>query len=242
MPAARPREVHTVPPPVDSDQTVKRIAEVLLAAGAIEAQVKAISALLAPYRISAEAVRLALSLVARGTVARPDARLAEVGAQMAEHVRVARDREVYFRAAYVANAASRLERSLREGESPREAIHDEAPNFRAHEKARRGRLRSASQVEVAARMFGQLDDRGHLVGWYLNPFLHNEVECITANGHNFYAEEGTVIGLPGSVHGNCGCYAGPPHYGATLVNDELSNVVKFQRTRPRFKLKGRRTA
>jgi hypothetical protein len=155
-----------------------------------------------------------------------------------------RDTEIYTRSAYLANAAKRMQRTLDEGGTQRDALRREAPHYRAHEHARKGRLDSAAQVEYAARQIGVPDERGTLLGWYTNPLLNNDGECLAANGHNFYAEEGTIIGLPGSVHNNCGCYAGPVHQGAGLVNEAVANIVRFARTRPTFKLKSgkRRTA
>lgn len=251
----KPLARHEILRKPDADTTVRSIAKVLLMTSRtrrlhvdFDREAGAITHLLAPYGVKTAAVRMALGLThteggsRRGTAHAPNARLSEHGATLTGQVRDVRDAEVYFRAAYIANAASRMQAALGAGLTQREALRREAPYYRAHETARSGRLKSAAQVQTAAQMFGQKDDRGTLVGWYLNPFLHNEVECITANGHNFYAEEGTVIGLPGSVHNRCGCYAGSPIEGATLVNEAMQNVVKFTRSRPKFKLKKRRTA
>lgn len=251
----RPVERHVLTPSVDEDSTVRQIARVLLASsrfqrleGDFDGEVAGLKVLLKPYGIKETAIRMALGLThteggsRRGTAHAPNARLGEHGATLDGKVREVRDSEVYFRAAYLANAAKRMQAALDAGATQREALRREAPYYQSHERARRGRLDSAAQVQTAARMFGASDERGTLVGWYLNPLLKNEVECITANGHNFYAEEGTVIGLPGSVHNGCGCYASQPIEGAGLVNDALHNVVKFTRSRPQFKLKERRPA
>lgn len=250
----KPVEKHILTPAPDADTTVRAIARVLSASARsrrlsvdFNTELDAVAHLLAPYNVGTRAIRMALGLAhkegggRRGTAHVPNARLAEHGATLGGMVRDVRDSEVYFRAAYVANAAARMQRDMKAGLSQVEALRREAPHYLAHEKARAGRLRSAAQVQTAARMFGQSDDRGTLVGWYLNPLLNNEVECITANGHNFYAEEGTMIGLPGSVHNQCGCYAGPPIQGASLVNEVLHNVVRLRRA-PKFKMKERRTA
>lgn len=251
----RPVERHVLTPSVDEDTTVRQIARVLLASARFQrlevdfpSEVAGLLVLLKPYGIKEQAIRMALGLThteggsRRGTAHAPNARLSEHGATLDGQVREVRDSEVYFRAAYLANAAKRMQAAMDGGATEREALRREAPYYRAHEEARKGRLTSAAQVQFAARLFGSHDGHGTLVGWYLNPLLRNEVECITANGHNFYAEEGTVIGLPGSVHNRCGCYAGQPHEGASLVNDAMYHVVKFQRSRPAFKLKERRTA
>lgn len=249
---ARPKVKHVQPVPLDASETTKAIADVLTTTSRfrrIEADQKAEVAglvhLLKPYGIKAPAIRLAIGLThapggsRRGTAHAPNARLAQHGATLDGLVRSTRDKEVYFRAAYVANAAQRMQATMDEQGDAATALKREAPYYRAHEAARKGRLEAAAQVTVAAETYGQRDDRGTLLGWYMNPLKQNEVECQTANGHNFYAEEGTVIGLPGSVHNNCGCYAGTPHEGATLVNDELSNFVRFP-VRARFHLSERR--
>lgn len=255
MTAVRPQERHILTPKPDADTTVRAVGRVLAAGARIKrysadfaAEVSAIAHLLKPFGITPEAVRMALGLThqegggRRGTAHVPNARHADYGSVLDDQVKSVRDTEVYYRAAYLCNAAQRIQRAMNDGATPIEALRREVPYYKAHEEARKGRLNAVAQVQTAARMFGQKDDRGTLVGWYLNPLLHNEVECLTADQHNFYAEEGTMIGLPGSVHNRCGCYAGPPVQGATLVNDALVNVVAFKRSRPKFKLKGRRTA
>ena len=229
-------EVHTVTPPPQDDATVATIAQVLLAGYALAKTIELLTAILAPWGISADAVGAALGLARRGTAHRPNAVLKHHnGARTTGLVLEVRDDEIFFRAAYLANAAKRISDELEAGKPFRVALSDEALYYRQHEKARNGRQKSAAQVQTVANVFGPI------LGWYLNPFLNNEAECIAANGHNFDAREGTVIGLPGSVHANCGCYAGPMHDGASMVNDVLSNVVKFQRrARPKFKIKTRR--
>lgn len=248
-------ERHYQPPKIDNDKTVRSIAKVLqlsrrtrgLSADTA-AEIEALRQLLKPYGIKTDAIQIAISLTRtdsgtyRGTAHAPNARLAGHAARLTGRVRDVRDAEIYFRAAYLANAAERMQRSLNAGATQQEALRREKVYYLAHERARRGRLDSAAQVQTAADLFGQADGRGTLVGWYLNPLLHNEVECRTASGHNFYAEEGTVIGLPGSVHANCGCYAGQPHQGASLVDDVLGNVVRFTKSQPKFKLRKARTA
>lgn len=254
-PRHRPVVKHVVPAPVDEDATVRAIARVLQVASRFKrlptdfaSEQAGLEHLLAPYGIKRTAIRMALGLThteggaARGTAHVPNARLAYNGATLDDRIRAVRDYDLYYRAAYIANAAQRIQRDMNAGMTEQQALQREVVHYNAHENARKGRLEAVAQVQTAARHWGIQDGRGTLLGWYLDPFLHNEVECITANGHNFYAEEGTIIGLPGAVHNNCGCYAGTPHWGAELVNDVLKNVVMMPRTRPRFKLKERRTA
>lgn len=252
---ARPVVKHVVPAPVDEDATVRAIAAVLRVSsrfkrlhGDFGQELAGLEHLLAPYGIRRTAIRMALGLThteggsRHGTAHVPNARLAYNGATLDDRIAAVRDHDLYYRAAYIANAAQRIQRDMNAGATEAQALNREAPYYRAHENARKGRLEAVAQVQTAARHWGMQDGRGTLLGWYLDPLLKNEIECITANGHNFYAEEGTVIGLPGAVHNNCGCYAGTPHWGAGLVNDVMKNVVAFKRSHPKFKLKEKRTA
>lgn len=191
--------------------------------------------------VSQEAARMAVNLTytkgghARGTEHHPNARHGEFGNEGGPQVDKAVEREIYTRAAYLANAATRLQRSLDAGDDDAEAATREAVYYRQHEKARKARLEAAAQVEWAGRMYGWQDERGTLVGWYLDLTLNNDRECIEATGNNFYVEEGTVIGLPGSVHPGCGCYAGPPWEEEGLVNDVLAKVTFIDKAKYRLK-------
>lgn len=100
------------------------------------------------------------------------------------------------------------------------ALADENLLYQRHEQARKGRLRAAAQTASASKKYGQL------LGWYLDPSLNNDAECIAANGNNYYARTGTVIGWPGSVHPNCGCTPGPPHANGGMVNDVINQMAK----------------
>ena len=215
------QKYHTVQPPPEDDQTVQVVAEILLAGLAIDATVHALMAVM-PSHITREAVTAALGLANRGTSHRPNAKLSRHGLSgKPKTVVKVRDHDLYFRASYLLNASHRIQQSLDRGETIRAALSEESLNYRRHESARAGRLAAAGRVEHAAAVFGPL------LGWYLNPLLNNEPECIVADGNNFWAEEGTVIGYPGSVHPNCGCYPGPPHTEGRMVNDVLHNVVRF---------------
>jgi hypothetical protein len=186
-------------------------------------------------------VEAILHMVKQGTAHRPNAILALHGARLGPDIVKVKDRDLHFRAAYVCNAALRVQRHMDDGESLTEALSDERRFFAMHEQARKGRLKSAAQVQTAAQFFGREEHDGTLVGWYLNPLLNNEAECIAANGHNFYAEHGTVIGLPGSVHNGCGCYAGPPWEGAAMVDEVFRNLTALKPvSHAKFKLKERR--
>ena len=256
MSAAPARTTQTVearktPEQANTDETIQHVAEVLAGAAAtyaaFEGEVAALKSLLGPFQISEDAIRGVLGLIRRpngrfrGTAHLPNAIRAEFALpDLSSMIRRVKAHELFMRAAYVVNAAIRVQHEVGSGETLAEALSHERRWYAAHEHARRGRLEAVAQVQYAADTFGWREERGTLVGWYLNPLLNNDPECIAANGHNFYAEEGTVIGLPGSVHNNCGCYAGPPILGAGLVNDAVGNLAILHHHRPKYKLKNKR--
>lgn len=240
-PAKPQQKVQAQPqqPPQNTTSAVLAIGAVLLAGGAAAFVAARVHGLLARWKIDREVVDEVLKITEGGTAHIPGLD----GALHGHTVKVARH-DVFFRAAYIANAAWRVQQRVRSGESLAQALGDESRFFAMHEKARKGRLRAAEQVATAAEFFGIPEHDGTLVGWYLNPLLNNEAECIAANGHNFYAEHGTVIGLPGSVHNGCGCYAGPPWTGAAMVDDVFRNtrVLLPVLSRAKFRLKEKKGA
>lgn len=179
------------------------------------------------------------AMAGRGTAARPNAR--RKGEPLTVAHRIERDREALYRGAYMLKASERVQAAVNGGKSLREAIHDESRFYNAHERARRARLDSVHDVQQNAKLIGQptTDKNGAsrtLLGWYRNPALNNDPECVAADGHNFYAEEGTIIGFPGGVHIGCGCVSGPVHEGAAMVNDVLRGAVELEHIgeRPRY--------
>lgn len=244
--------VHEIQQPVENDLTVAQIAAILVAGYAAVKAVEMIYDLLKPWGIPLDAVQAAYNLAKgpakpsapkadRGILRfGPDGKLIEGGPTRSKPMIEVHDREAFFRAAYIANAAKRIARSLKD-RSLKDAIEAERRYFDQHKAAQDQRVNAAAQVQTAANMWGRPTEFGVLVGWYLNPLLNNEAECKAANGHNFYAEHGTVIGWPGAVHANCGCYAGPPHPVDTLVDEGVRGVVRFSRKRlPAFKVKSRK--
>lgn len=173
--------------------------------------------------VSTPVAQAVQTLISRGTSTRPNARL--YGHRLTLPIRLERDREALYRGGYYLKAAERMQAAVDAGTPTRDALLTERRYFDLHEKARAGRLDAVTEAQRAGAWFGQevrvAGTTRHLVGWYLNPLLNNDPECVAANRHNFYAEEGTLIGFPGAVHLNCGCYAGEPIPGAAMVNDVL---------------------
>lgn len=196
--------------------------------------------------VSTPVAQAVVYLVNRGTATRPNARLD--GHRLSLSIRLERDREALYRGGYMLKAAERLQAAVDKNIPLRDALRTERRYFEQHEAARKGRLQAVTDAQRVGAWLGQkVNDHGRhrtLVGWYINPLLKNDVECLAANRHNFYAEEGTVIGYPGAVHLNCGCYAGEPIAGAGMVNDaiRLRNVLRLHEIgdRPTYALSRKR--
>lgn len=214
---------HTLQAPPSSSTLNQRVAEILATAASIYLAAKLIELLLRPFKVSIEAILPVLRMVNRGTAHAPRALMGGVKrtSPEAKLIRSASNNDLYFRAAYVVAASTRVQREIDLGTKPLPVIlADESLNYRRHEAARNQRMKATRRTAVAAGLFGPV------LGWYLNPLLNNEIECITANGNNFRADEPPKIGLPGVVHVGCGCYAGQPHAGAGWVNDAIDSLVK----------------
>jgi hypothetical protein len=203
------------PPPAD-DPTTRHAAAILAAATSTAAALSGLKVLLAPFHVGAEAIEAALRISDRGTAHRPRPVGRTTRAAGALPRTVAHG-ELYFRAAYLLRAARRIQADLDAGASLSQAVRSEGRYWRAHQAARRARQQAAAKVVRAARFHGPI------LGWYLNPLLNNEAECIAANGHDFDARLGTVIGWPGTVHVGCGCYPGPPT-GNGWVDDAVQGI------------------
>jgi hypothetical protein len=215
-----PAQYHTVQNAPQSDKDVLAIAAVLAAGYGISKLTQALVPMLSGYNLSSNAIQMALGLSNRGSAALPNAAPALHGlSKSPAALKGVRNQELYFRAAYVLNAAKRIQADLNDDKTIRVALADESLNYVKHENARKGRLSAAAKVARHAELFG------NLLGWYLDPTLNNEIECITADGNNFYADTGTIIGYPGSVHPNCGCISGPPHDNAGMVDDAVATIL-----------------
>lgn len=213
MTAPQQQHKHVVQPPPSDDPQTSAVAKVLAVAASYGATVAALAVILFPFRIKQDAIAAALALSERRTKHEPRQR------GVGSIARQAKDAERYYRAAYIVRAAGRIQADLDAGVSLRDAVRREARYWRLHEAARRQRLEAHKRDIKHAKVFGPI------LGWYLNPLLNNEIECIRANGHNYDALVGTIIGRPGTVHLNCGCTSGPPIAGAGWVDDAVRSVV-----------------
>lgn len=120
--------------------------------------------------------------------------------------------QLLYRAAFLVNSADRLQRAFVLGDVNRfeSAIRADHTFFAQHLAAMRHRAAAAAQVDRARDRFGPI------LGWYLGHAAHHTPECVAAAGHRFTVVPPPIIGLPGTVHARCACYAGPdpgPHAG-----------------------------
>lgn len=134
----------------------------------------------------------------RGTVHSP--RLRGTG----DAARAVQRAELYYRAAYIANATRRINSKLEADLTLREATAAERTYYMQHELARRNRQNAAQAVDAAAGVYGAL------LGWHTHRDDRTTPECRAADGNNFRVGEPPRIGYPGSVHMYCRCSPGPP--------------------------------
>lgn len=221
---------HAVPPPVQDDPTTSAAAKILLAYLSYEAATAALAILLRPLRIGAVAIAAVLRMTDRGTNAKPRPRGYHAAARS-----TASD-ELYYRAAYVTRAARRIQADLDAGLDLPTAIGREQPHWLAHERQRRVRQ------EAVKRDLGLMRLYGDVLGWYLDPTLNNEAECIAADGNNYDPLAGTIIGRPGTVHAGCGCVGGPPHEGGRWVDEAVAGVIVQGEPNPLRPLRRKRRA
>lgn len=240
MTAPNNADLHTIQPPPSDNKLNQRIAEILVTAATVYIAAKLIEKLLRPYGITADAILAAVKISSRGTSHKQRARMKANGidyrSMHASLVRQTANEDLYYRAAYVVQASHRLQTAMNANNetvpSPVE-LAAESLNYKKHEVARKSRMQAAMKVTRAAQLFGDI------LGWYLNPVLNNERECIAANGNNFRIDEIPLIGIPGAVHVGCGCAAGPPHDmpPAKWVDQAVASSVQFGARAPLLKLK-----
>lgn len=102
-----------------------------------------------------------------------------------------------FRAAYLVNAAHRVQRSRGSGTSDVDAIERERKFYNAHVRADRTRM--SHGIELLANQ----QRHGNLLGWYSKQDERVTPECRAAHGQNFDMRKPPKIGLPGITHVGC---------------------------------------
>ena len=201
-----------------ADQQVQQVAALLATYVAADLTANAIAKLI---KLPPKTVLAAVHLADRGTrpIPRAPAGVASKQAQLAE---------LYYRAAYILAASRRISRSVANGSSLEEAVSAEKTYQAAHESARKARLTSAHNIDVAAEQYGVPTDDGkaHWLGWYLGGANTHTVACDHADGRNFRTDKRPVIGWPGTVHYGCRCMAGPPHPTTVTVDQATASYVR----------------
>lgn len=228
--AQQPVETIQAPP---SDSTLnQKVAEALVAATSIYAAAKAIELLLRPFRVTVDAIMPVLQRVEHGTAHKPRALFKADGINRAkpgaEIVRATANEDLYFRAAYIVKASRRVQKGLNAGKQLPAILSGENVYYRKHELARTQRAKAGRRAAVAAQLYG------NVLGWYLNPRLNNEIECITAAGNNFKADSVPKIGLPGLVHMNCfpaGTLVGGPPRNAAMLRWYDGDLIEIRTER-----------
>lgn len=118
-----------------------------------------------------------------------------------------------YAATYLASALERLRKG------GQDAMRREKTYLAAHVAAQKKRDIARVQSQRQARKSGRL------IGWYTSEDDKTTPDCRAADGCNFYANQGTVIGFPGAAHPNCRCRPGPPHEGGRMVNEAVRAAV-----------------
>jgi SPP1 gp7 family putative phage head morphogenesis protein len=113
--------------------------------------------------------------------------------------------------AYLIASSRRITKAMSSGNSLATAAAPEVQYNKQHKEANAVRNDAIKQTK----------SQGTIVGWYAHYDSKTSPACRLANGNNFDAMEGTVIGYPGSVHPHCRCFAGPAHPNGQWVDDVL---------------------
>jgi hypothetical protein len=182
--------------------TLAALVVILMGNQPVRVSAPPIGALLGPLGISLASVTAALELLTPHLRHELDTEPASAAGWVA---RTANPR----RAAYLVNAARRIEQAVREGTSIREAVAQERRYLVQHLAAERGRKDAAAQVDAMAAIHGTT------LGWYSRLDDHVSAGCRGMHGRNFSVVTPPVVegrpSYPGAVHPSCRCKAGAPH-------------------------------
>lgn len=182
--------------------TLAALVVILMAGAPVGTMAPSVAALLGPLGVSLASVTAALELLTPHLRHELDTEPASAAGWVA---RTANPR----RAAYLANAAKRIEQAVREGTSIREAVARERRYLVQHLAAERGRKDAAAQVDAMAAIHGTT------LGWYSRLDDHTSAGCRGMHGRNFSVVTPPVVegrpSYPGAVHPSCRCKAGAPH-------------------------------
>jgi hypothetical protein len=123
-----------------------------------------------------------------------------------------RELAAVYRAWYIVNAITRLQRAEKRGSLALSDAHTrETRFFHLHNYALRARSAAAHHVDLQAERYG------NVLGWKAVMDVRTTLECRDADGKNFRADAEPLIGWPGSVHPHCRCFPVQPFPGAPLL-------------------------
>lgn len=195
-----------------SGPTVERVAMVLAAGVPIAAMVSLLAGLLAAFGVTVPVVQAALYLVLRARRAIPSP--SHPGAAVQATLRT----ESFYRAAYLVNAAVRLQNAANATGSLQQAMLLERRYHQLHLQAQANRRAVAERVDRVGR--------AGLAGWRSVMDARTSPECAAADGRNFDVAHPPVIGYPGTVHLHCRCKAVAPFPGAPSVDAALTAMPR----------------
>lgn len=111
-----------------------------------------------------------------------------------------------FRAWYLLNATRRIQTGMADGKTPDQVIRSERNYLRAHQRAQIRRAQAANQTDTAAEA-SLINTGRRMVVWRAVIDARTTRDCRMMNGKIFDPAVGTTIGLPGSAHPFCRCWA-----------------------------------
>jgi HK97 family phage prohead protease len=131
------------------------------------------------------------------------------------------EREAASKAAYLANASTRMGAALSTGDDDTIAAANAAEDryLAQHQDAVKARARAVAAVAKAVAK-RKPDANGEvLLGWNAHVSDTTCARCLLADGRNFNALVPPPIGYPGEVHLHDHCLPGPPHDTTDRVED-----------------------
>jgi SPP1 gp7 family putative phage head morphogenesis protein len=193
-----------------SGPSVAQVEMVLASSAPLATMVSILGRLFGGFGVTVPVIQAALAMVLKGERSMP---IPGNGAAVASSLQS----EAAFRAAYLINAAVRMQNAVNGAMTMTDALDAEMANYRLHLAAQLNRREAAEQAD-------SVHDDG-IAGWEAVMDAKTSPECAAANGNNFRVAEPPAIGLPGAVHPHCRCKARRPWPGGGWVNQAVNATV-----------------
>jgi hypothetical protein len=207
-----PSQPQQQPSQGQQDTTLALAAASALAGAATVAEAMVI---LGPVFVSFKIKRAALRAALNVVMSYPPDRAGFYGPATAQTARLNLMRRAQF---LVASSRRFTLAQFRGPEAMFEQMAAERRYYGQHQEALWNRMQAAAQVDTAVM------DHGVLLGWYTKRDSKTSPECITADRHNFRADQMPAIGFPGAVHLHCRCMPGPPFPRAPVLGSRRVRV------------------